>query len=101
MWQVIGESGSIVVAVILGVANVLVRDEAAPGFVAIGLVFALVVFSIWFVLQVSRSRRAVNWLRKQIQSRADVKEFSQQIDTISAAIRSESTNKYRRQLAAA
>lgn len=95
------EIGSSVVAAILGVANVLVRDEAAPGIVALIIVALLLLGSAVFIFRVNQRRRAVNWLRKQIQSRADVKEFSQQIDTISAAIRSGSTNKYRRQLAAA
>jgi len=98
LWQ---EKGSSVVAAILGVANVLVRDEAAPGIVALIIVALLLLGSAVFIFRVNQRRRAVNWLRKQIQSRADGKEFSQQIDIISAAIRSGSTNKYRRQLAAA
>ncbi|TCN30175.1 hypothetical protein [Sinorhizobium americanum] len=95
------EIGSVVVASILGAANYLVKDAAAPGIVALGIVALLVIFTAAFSLEVSQRRKAVQWLKRQIQNSSSGADFSRDIDVLSASINEGSTNKYRRQLAAA
>ncbi|MFC3073451.1 hypothetical protein [Shinella pollutisoli] len=95
------EIGSFVVTLILGAANYLVKDVAAPGIVALGIVVLLVAFTAAFFLKVFQRRKAVKWLTREIQNSATGTEFSRDIDVLSASIRESSTNKYRRQLAAA
>ncbi|MGD9476780.1 hypothetical protein [Shinella sp. G-2] len=95
------EIGSAVVASILGAANYLVKDAAAPGIVALGIVALLVIFTAAFSLEVSQRRKAVRWLKRQIENSSSGADFSRDIDALSASINEGSTNKYRRQLAAA
>lgn len=95
------EIGSVVVASILGAANYLVKDAAAPGIVALGIVALLAIFTAAFSLEVSQRRKAVQWLKRQIQNSSSGADFSRDIDVLSASINEGSTNKYRRQLAAA
>ncbi|MDX0072487.1 hypothetical protein [Sinorhizobium meliloti] len=95
------EIGSVVVASILGAANYLVKDAAAPGIVALGIVALLVIFTAGFSLEVSQRRKAVQWLKRQIQNSSSGADFSRDIDALSASINEGSTNKYRQQLAAA
>ncbi|MEY9583339.1 hypothetical protein [Sinorhizobium fredii] len=95
------EIGSAVVASILGAANYLVKDAAAPGIVALGIVALLVIFTAAFSLEVSQRRKAVQWLKRQIENSSSGADFSRDIDALSASINEGSTNKYRRQLAAA
>lgn len=95
------EIGSVVVASILGAANYLVKDAAAPGIVALGIVALLVIFTAAFSLEVSQRRKAVRWLKRQIENSSSGADFSRDIDALSASINEGSTNKYRRQLVAA
>ncbi|MDW9689389.1 hypothetical protein GOB50_31025 [Sinorhizobium meliloti] len=95
------EIGSAVVASILGAANYLVKDAAAPGIVALGIVALLVIFTAAFSLEVSQRRKAVQWLKRQILNSSSGADFSRDIDVLSASIKEGSVNKYRRQLAAA
>jgi ABC-type transporter Mla subunit MlaD len=95
------EIGSVVVASILGAANYLVKDAAAPGIVALGIVALLVIFTAAFSLEVSQRRKAVQWLKRQIRNSSSGADFSRDIDVLSASINEGSTNKYRRQLATA
>lgn len=95
------EIGSLVVASILGTANYLVKDAAAPGIVALGIVVLLVIFTTAFFREVVQRRKAVEWLNRQIQNSSTGADFSRDVDVLSASIREGSTNKYRRQLAAA
>lgn len=95
------EIGSVVVASILGAANYLVKDAAAPGIVALGIVALLVIFTAAFFREVFQRRKAVQWLKRQIQNSPTGADFSRDVDVLSAAIREGSTNKYRGQLAVA
>ncbi|MDX1010499.1 hypothetical protein GOE08_27080 [Sinorhizobium medicae] len=95
------EIGRHVVASILGAANYLVKDAAAPGIVALGIVALLVIFTAAFFREVVQRRKAVQWLTRQIQNSPTGADFSRDIDVLSASIREGSSNKYRRQLAAA
>ncbi|QKN14325.1 hypothetical protein HR059_07550 [Sinorhizobium meliloti WSM1022] len=95
------EIGSLVVASILGTANYLVKDAAAPGIVALGIVVLLVIFTAAFFREVVQRRKAVQWLKRQIQSSSTGADFSRDIDVLSASIKEGNTNKYRRQLAVA
>ncbi|MET3855355.1 anti-phage ZorAB system protein ZorA [Rhizobium sp. OAE497] len=95
------EIGSFVVASILGAANYLVKDAAAPGIVALGIVVLLVVFTAAFFREVFQRRKAVQWLRREIQNSPTGADFSRDIDVLSASIKKTGTNRYRRQLAAA
>jgi hypothetical protein len=95
------EIGRFVVASILGVANYLVKDEAAPGIVALGIVAFLVVFTAVFFREVFQRRKAVEWLKRQIQNSSTGADFSRDIDVLSASIKEGSTNEHRRHLAAA
>ncbi|MET4687714.1 hypothetical protein [Sinorhizobium fredii] len=95
------EIGSLVVASILGTANYLVKDAAAPGIVALGIVVLLVIFTAAFFREVVQRRKAVQWLKRQIQNSSTGADLSRDIDVLSASIKEGSTNKYRRQLAAA
>lgn len=97
----IQEIGSFVVASILGAANYLVKDAAAPGIVALGIVVLLVVFTAAFFREVFQRRKAVQWLRREIQNSPTGADFSRDIDVLSASIKKAGTNRYRRQLAAA
>ncbi|MCT7662930.1 anti-phage ZorAB system protein ZorA [Shinella kummerowiae] len=97
----IQEIGSFVVASILGAANYLVKDAAAPGIVALGIVVLLVVFTAAFFREVFQRRKAVQWLRREIQNSPTGADFSRDIDVLSASIKKTGTNRYRRQLAAA
>ncbi|MDL2398450.1 anti-phage ZorAB system protein ZorA [Rhizobium mayense] len=97
----IHEIGRSVVAVILGAANYLVKDEAAPGIVVLGIIACLVLFTFVFSLNIIRQKNAVGWLERQILSSPTGADFSRDIDVLSAAISKGSTNKYRRQLATA
>jgi predicted nucleic acid-binding Zn-ribbon protein len=95
------EIGSFVVASILGAANYLVKDAAAPGIVALGIVVLLLIFTAAFFREVFQRRKAVQWLKREIQNSPTGADFSRDIDVVSASIKESSTNKYRRQLAAA
>ncbi|MCY1315323.1 Apolipoprotein A1/A4/E domain protein [compost metagenome] len=95
------EIGSLVVATILGAANYLVKDAAAPGIVALGIVLLLAIFTGVFSRQVFQRKRAVQWLKRQIQNSPTGADFSRDIDVLSSAIREGGTTKYRRQLAEA
>jgi len=98
---VVQEIGSFVVASILGAANYLVKDAAAPGIVALGIVVLLVVFTAAFFREVFQRRKAVQWLSREIQNSPTGADFSRDIDVLSASIKKTGTNRYRRQLAAA
>lgn len=95
------EIGSFVVVSILGAANYLVKDAAAPGIVALGIVVLLVIFTAAFFREVFQRRKAVQWLKREIQNSPTGADFSRDIDVVSASIKESSTNKYGRQLAAA
>lgn len=95
------EIGSFVVALILGAANYLVKDAAAPGIVALGIVVLLVVFTAAFFREVFQRRKAVQWLSREIQNSPTGADFSRDIDVLSASIKKTGTNRFRRQLAAA
>lgn len=95
------EIGSFVVASILGAANYLVKDAAAPGIVALGIVVLLVVFTAAFFREVFQRRKAVQWLSREIQNSPTGADFSRDIDVLSASIKKTGTNRFRRQLAAA
>lgn len=101
MGLVIQEIGSFVVASILGAANYLVKDAAAPGIVALGIVVLLVLLTSTFFWEVLQRRNAVRWLKREIQNSPTGADFSRDIDVLSASIKESSTNKYRLQLAAA
>ncbi|MBA1349761.1 apolipoprotein A1/A4/E family protein [Rhizobium sp. WYCCWR 11146] len=93
------EIGRYVVGFILSAANILVKDSAAPGIVALGLVILLALCALIFVCKVASQKKAVTWLKAQIQSSPSGAEFSRNIDRLSAAIDEGGRNKYRRHLA--
>lgn len=95
------EVGRFVVASILDAANYLVKDAAAPGVVALGIVVVLAVFTLAFFREVLQRRRAVQWLDRLIKNSPTGADFSRDIDVLSATIQDGSKNAQRRQLAAA
>lgn len=97
--EVVAVVGHPVVTFILSLANILVKDEGAPGVVA--LLFVLGLATCWwlFAQKVRKQRLAIHWLRKQIAESAAGTNFSRDIDRLTAAIDQGGTNKYRRQLA--
>ncbi|WP_275787448.1 anti-phage ZorAB system protein ZorA [Pararhizobium gei] len=91
--------GHPVVTFILSLANILVKDEGAPGVVALLFVLGLGICWSLFAQKVRKQRLAIEWLRKQVADSAAGTNFSQDIDRLTSAIDQGGTNKYRRQLA--
>lgn len=98
MFQEIGRS---VVGFILSTASILVKDEAAPGIVALGLLALFAIGTALFIRKTYRQRKAVAWLKRQIEDSKSGADFSRDIDRLSAAINEGSNNPYRRRLARA
>ncbi|WP_313903874.1 anti-phage ZorAB system protein ZorA [Rhizobium leguminosarum] len=98
MFQEIGRS---VVEFILSTANILVKDQAAPGIVALGLMALFAICTALFIRKTYRQKNAVAWLKRQIENSKSGADFSRDIDRLSAAINEGSNNQYRRRLARA
>lgn len=97
--EILSLIGHPVVVFILSAANILVKDEGAPGVVA--LLFAVLLIVGWFVFwtKVRKQRHAVSWLEKQIKESSAGTNFGQDIDRLTATIGQGRKNKYQQKLA--
>lgn len=93
--------GHPVVNFILSIANILVKDEGAPGIVALGFLVGLLILGFVFSSKVRKQRLATEWLKRQITESAEGENFSQNIDRLTAVIDQNSKNQYQRKLATA
>lgn len=91
--------GHSVVVFILSIASILVKDEGAPGLVALVFFSSLLLFWFTFARKIRKQRLAVRWLRQKITESAAGTNFGQDIDRLTAAIHQSGKNKYQRKLA--
>ena len=99
--EILSLIGHPVVVAILSFASILVKDEGAPGLVALLFVISLLVGWFVFGTKVRKQRLAVTWLIKQIKESAAGTNFGQDIDRLTAVIDQGGKNKYQQKLAAA
>jgi methyl-accepting chemotaxis protein len=100
LFEVFGVVGRDVVAFVISVAGLLVSEEM-PGLVALSLFVILLVSLLVFSREISRRRAAANWLRQLISQSATGQAFTENIDSLSARVKSEGKAGDRQRLAVA
>ncbi len=83
---------------VLNIAGLL-KVDAAPGFVVLLLLIALIVVTLRFWLQIRERLRAVGALKKLIDGGSGAPDFGQSVDFIEGNLRKEGTSKAFRQVA--
>lgn len=93
-------AGEFARGLILYAAEIL-REDWAPGIVAILLLVALIIVLLAFWREIRRRREALRWLRNMITAIRGKEAMAQRIDEISANIEREKTNSARQSVAEA
>jgi len=96
----VGWFGSVGVSVRDGVLYLaaLLKQEAAPGIVTLCLVVLLLFCVASYGFTVLRRRRAIRWLRAEIEKSSDGAEFGRSVDDISAALVKHATSHPQKQV---
>ena len=90
--------GQTVKQAVLDIAALL-KEDAAPGFVVLLLLMALIVVTLRFWLQIRERLRAVGALKRIIDGGSGAPDFSQSVDFIEGNLKKEGTSKSFRQVA--
>jgi|GEM_PF-5964821 len=93
MQDQISQIGTPIVNFILAIANLLVTDKGNTGVVVILIVVFALFFAAIFSYKFYHRRKAVNWLRTHITSRADKQTFAHDFSDICSEIDKDSQNK--------
>ncbi|WP_138473150.1 MULTISPECIES: hypothetical protein [Rhodobacterales] len=84
--EILGSAGSSIVDGIIAIAETLTKTQSAPGVVAAGLGFMLLVFSVWFFWKTGRQRRAIRQMRKLLAEYRDEEAFSENYEVFQAKV---------------
>ncbi|MCV2870391.1 hypothetical protein OEW28_17390 [Defluviimonas sp. WL0002] len=88
--QTIDDAGRTVVDLIITLAELLTKNDGAPGLVAILLVLALLVFGLTFWLRTRNQVKAVGEMRAMVEAYPGIREFSSGFDEFRAKVKERS-----------